>query len=63
MCPPKTVTPPPVNILAPDDTPAASVPAPVIAGITVHFPPSDNANPMHIPLDVIFNGWFVTSFE
>ena len=27
MCPPKTVTPPPVNIPAPDDTPTACVPS------------------------------------
>ena len=58
MCPPKTVTPPPVNMPAPDDTPAARVPSPIInsSGITVQFPPSDNATPIHIPLDVIFNG-------
>ena len=43
---------------APDDTPAARVPSPIInsSGITVQFPPSDNATPMHIPIDVIFNG-------
>ena len=58
VCPPKIVTPPPVNMPAPDDTPAARVPSPIInsSGITVQFPPSDNATPMHIPIDVIFNG-------
>ena len=30
VCPPKTVTPPPVNIPAPDDTPAARVPSPIM---------------------------------
>ena len=49
MCPPKTVTPPPVNVPTPDSTPAAHVSSPIInsSGITVHIAP-DNTTPSHI---------------
>ena len=51
VCPPKSVTPPPVNVPTPDSTPAARVSSPIInsSGVTVHIAPSDNTTPLHIP--------------